>query len=208
MTGVTFGVRTCKVVVLGEAQVGKTCLIGRYVRPSICHDEPYKATMGVDFLAKTVHAEASPLRLQIWDTAGDPRYRTLATGYIRDAEAAIVVYDVTKPDSLQGARDWVEIAQDELGDSFFLALVGNKTDLDEERTVTTESGRQLASEMGVQLFVETSNKTGDNVDFLFEKLSIALQEPPAGKPGSMEVPRNLSRPEDPDPPTRCKCWPF
>merc|ERR1712151_1208314 len=128
----------------------------------------------------------------------------LAEGYIRDAEAAVVVYDITKSRALEKAKDWIEIAQNELGDSSFIVLVGNKIDLDEERKVTTEAGRQLADEMKARLFVETSAKTGHNVEPLFKELAITVPGPGGQHQGLMELPRNLSRDEDAEPPARCK----
>uniref|UniRef100_A0A7S0AFA3 Uncharacterized protein n=1 Tax=Pyrodinium bahamense TaxID=73915 RepID=A0A7S0AFA3_9DINO len=164
----------CKVVVLGDQEVGKTSLITRYVY-SGTFDEKYQATIGVDFLAKTVQLQdGGTLRLQLWDTAGQEKFRSLARSYVRDARAAVLVYDVTKRLSLDGVRAWAQCVRNECEDGPIIVLVGNKTDLSEQREVAADEGKREAQELGACVFIETSAKDGTNVDALFQQLACAL----------------------------------
>merc|ERR1712039_750579 len=152
--------------------VGKTSLISRFVHND-CSDS-YQATIGVDFLAKTVPAEgraSGSMRLQIWDTAGQDRFRSLARSYVQNAAAAIIVYDITRAASLQSARDWFPCVRQECGESTIIALVGNKADLaDDNRQVAVDDGRDVARELGASVFAETSGTSGLNVDALFQEV--------------------------------------
>lgn len=164
--------RKYKIVVLGDEEVGKTSLIARWVNPERPHDDRYQNTIGIDFMAKTVQLKgASNVRLQLWDTAGQDRYRDLAKTYVQGARVAVVVFDVARQKSFADARDWVQLVHEELGESCLLALVGNKTDLSAERQVTSEAGKALALELGIGLYVETSAKTNSNVDKLFKEIA-------------------------------------
>merc|ERR1712039_996861 len=130
----------------------------------------------MDFQSKTVYLEdtaRTPVRLQLWDTAGQERFRSLIPSYIRDSAAAIVVYDVTKRTSFTGTRKWINDVRTERGSDALVALVGNKMDLDEQREVPTEEGKQQAEEMGVT-FTETSAKVGTNVTELFKQVAAAF----------------------------------
>lgn len=113
------------------------------------------------------------IRLQLWDTAGQERFRTLIPSYIRDSHVAIVVYDITSRQSFDDAARWIEDVRTERGDQVIIALVGNKTDLRDERQVTAEEGESKAKELGI-LFMETSAKAGYNVKALFKKVAAEL----------------------------------
>eukprot|EP00933_Yihiella_yeosuensis_P001321 TRINITY_DN10213_c1_g1_i1.p1 TRINITY_DN10213_c1_g1~~TRINITY_DN10213_c1_g1_i1.p1 ORF type:complete len:225 (-),score=59.26 TRINITY_DN10213_c1_g1_i1:158-832(-) len=169
--------RKYKVVFLGDEAAGKTSLVRRYMYGTF--EESIQATIGMDFQSKTVYLEnGRQVRLQLWDTAGQERFRSLIPSYIRDAAAAVVVFDVTKQTSFAGTRKWLDDVRSERGEDCVLALVGNKIDLASERQVSTEEGQQLADELGV-MFLETSAKQGENVTTLFQQLAAALPCPDA-----------------------------
>mmetsp|Transcript_103354 Transcript_103354/g.308762 ORF Transcript_103354/g.308762 Transcript_103354/m.308762 type:complete len:216 (+) Transcript_103354:83-730(+) len=169
-----------KVVFLGDEAAGKTSLVRRYMYDTF--EENIQATIGMDFQSKTVHFEERTVRLQLWDTAGQERFRSLIPSYIRDAAAAVVVYDITKKASFAGTRKWISDVRSERGSDAVVALVGNKSDLEEQREVSTEEGRQQAEELGIT-FAETSAKLGHNVAPLFQELAGALVAGPAGGGG-------------------------
>lgn len=127
-----------KLVFLGEQGVGKTCIINRFVYDSF--DRNYQATIGIDFLSKTMYLEDRTVRLQLWDTAGQERFRSLIPSYIRDSSVAVVVYDTTSRASFLSSSKWVDDIRSERGDDVVIMLVGNKTDLADQRQVSVEEG--------------------------------------------------------------------
>ena len=133
-----------KLVFLGEQGVGKTCIINRFVYDSF--DRNYQATIGIDFLSKTMYLEDRTVRLQLWDTAGQERFRSLIPSYIRDSSVAVVVYDTTSRASFLSSSKWVDDIRSERGDDVVIMLVGNKTDLADQRQVSVEEGLAKASE--------------------------------------------------------------
>ncbi|KAL3988482.1 rhomboid-related protein 1/2/3 [Sarotherodon galilaeus] len=175
--------RKFKLVFLGEQSVGKTSLITRFMYDSF--DNTYQATIGIDFLSKTMYLEDRTacvcvcvcahmqVRLQLWDTAGQERFRSLIPSYIRDSTVAVVVYDITNVNSFQQTCKWIDDVRTERGSDVIIMLVGNKTDLEEKRQITIEEGEQRAKELNV-MFIETSAKTGCNVKQLFRRVAAAL----------------------------------
>ncbi len=152
--------------------VGKTSLITRFMYDSF--DTTYQATIGIDFLSKTMYLEDRTVRLQLWDTAGQERFRSLIPSYIRDSSVAVVVYDVSSKKTFEQTRKWIEDVRGERGNDVIVVLVGNKTDLgDQKREVTTQQGEEEAKRAGA-IFVETSAKVGHNVKALFRRIAQAL----------------------------------
>mmetsp|Transcript_9551 Transcript_9551/g.17727 ORF Transcript_9551/g.17727 Transcript_9551/m.17727 type:complete len:214 (+) Transcript_9551:147-788(+) len=180
-----------KVVVLGDEAAGKTSLVRRYMYGTF--EEGVQPTVGMDFQSKTAYLEdGRTMRLQLWDTAGQERFRSLIPSYIRDAAAAVIVYDITRQSSFQGTRAWISDVRAERGDDAVLAVVGNKLDLAGERQVSEEEGRELAKELGV-LFLETSAKRGDHVNSLFQQVAQALPcEKPTASPDRPKQPEGFT----------------
>ncbi|KJH41678.1 Ras family protein [Dictyocaulus viviparus] len=154
--------RTFRVVMCGEAAVGKSSLVMRLISGKHCANLP--STLGVDFHVKTVNVDGRNVALQLWDTAGQERFRSLCKSYFRRADGAILVYDVSSERSFIKVRDWIDTIKDSVERQIPIILVGNKCDL---RTlgevVTSHDGAALAAKMGV-LFMETSALDGSNVD--------------------------------------------
>jgi Ras-related protein Rab-6A len=174
-----------KLVFLGDQSVGKTSVITRFMYDS--YDSTYQATIGIDFLSKTMHLEDRTVRLQLWDTAGQERFRSLIPSYIRDSSVAVVVYDVTNRKSFENVSKWIDDVRTERGQNVIVVLVGNKTDLEEERQVTAVEAEARAQELDV-MWIETSAKTGHNIKGLFRKVAQALPKPnaPGASPGGDE----------------------
>jgi len=167
-----------KLVFLGDQSVGKTSIITRFMYDNF--DRHYQATIGIDFLSKTMYLEDRTVRLQLWDTAGQERFRSLIPSYIRDSSVAVVVYDVTNRASFLNTSKWVEDVRAERGNDVVICLVGNKTDLgNEKRSISTEEGEERAKKDGL-LFMECSAKAGYNIKSLFRKLATSL-------PGSVDA---------------------
>mmetsp|Transcript_11451 Transcript_11451/g.25525 ORF Transcript_11451/g.25525 Transcript_11451/m.25525 type:complete len:231 (+) Transcript_11451:142-834(+) len=161
-----------KLVFLGDQSVGKTSIITRFMYDNF--DRHYQATIGIDFLSKTMYLEDRTVRLQLWDTAGQERFRSLIPSYIRDSSVAVVVYDVSNRASFLNTAKWVEDVRAERGTDVVICLVGNKTDLgNDKRQVSTEEGEERARKDGL-MFMECSAKAGYNVKSLFRKLATAL----------------------------------
>eukprot|EP00629_Pelagomonadales_sp_RCC1024_P016320 CAMPEP_0119261568 /NCGR_PEP_ID=MMETSP1329-20130426/1591_1 /TAXON_ID=114041 /ORGANISM="Genus nov. species nov., Strain RCC1024" /LENGTH=155 /DNA_ID=CAMNT_0007261135 /DNA_START=326 /DNA_END=793 /DNA_ORIENTATION=- len=120
-----------------------------------------------------MYLEDRTVRLQLWDTAGQERFRSLIPSYIRDSSVAVVVYDTTSRISFLNSSKWIDDIRSERGDEVVIVLVGNKTDLTDQRQVSTEEGRAKAGEETI-FFVETSAKAGFNIKLLFRRLASAL----------------------------------
>lgn len=151
-----------KVVILGESGVGKSSLLIRYITNEF--EESHRTTIGGSFLQLSVDVGVTKVNLDIWDTAGQEKYRSLMSLYFRQAVAAVIAYDITNTDSFIKCNYWVEVMQ-EKEPSAKLFLVGTKSD--GERQVSEKTGEDFAERLGMA-FVETSSKTGKNVNLLFK----------------------------------------
>jgi small GTP-binding protein len=166
------GELTAKIVLLGEAAVGKSSLAARFVRDEFQGNQ--ESTIGAAFLSHAVTTPKGTVKFEIWDTAGQERYRSLAPMYYRGALAAIVVYDITSADSLKRSKSWItELKRG--NENVIIALLGNKCDLDSSRAVPVSEGEATAAEEE-SMFFETSAKTGQNVDVVFQKVADKVLE--------------------------------
>lgn len=155
-----------KTVIVGDAGVGKTCTAKRAFSGQF--DQFTEPTMGSDFHEGIIETATRKFRFEIWDTAGQEVYRSLAPVFFKDAVIAILMYDVTKPSTLETLDEFYNVIQDR-APNCFCAVVGNKIDL--PRAVPTEQGREYAQKIGATLFMETSAVTGEGVDELFVALA-------------------------------------
>ena len=163
--------REYKVIVLGNPNVGKTSLILRWVDGIFNENE----TAAVDTKSKKVKVGSRDVTLSITDTAGQERFRTLTSSYYRNAHAIIVVYDITDEDSFTDVEAWVEEGQKYANDSKMF-LVGQKSDLADERKTEESEGKEYAEREELGFYMETSAKTGQNVDALFAAVAKQLEE--------------------------------
>ncbi|XP_054977267.1 ras-related protein Rab-17 [Sorex araneus] len=187
-----------KLVLLGSESVGKSSLALRYVRNDFPSVLP---TVGCAFLTKELVVGAEAVRLEIWDTAGQEKYHSVCRLYFRGAHAALLVYDITRKDSLEQAQRWLQELRRESGPHDVLAmLVGNKADLGPEREVAVQEGKELAESQGL-LFTEASALRGDGVTELF---SAVAQELLRREPRKEDVgPRGTQLPLDGRPARQC-----
>lgn len=181
-----------KLVLLGEAAVGKSSLVLRFVNNDF--QENKEPTIGAAFLTQKCNLPTRTIKFEIWDTAGQERFASLAPMYYRNAQAALVVYDLTKPTSLVKAKHWVAELQRQASPGIVIALVGNKLDLTggddapeaegagddaaaggDARKIPTEEAKAYADEESL-LFFETSAKTGHNVADVFTAIANTIPE--------------------------------
>jgi Ras-related protein Rab-6A len=172
----------CKVVLLGSSGAGKTSLVCRFIRSEF--DKDYSPTVGIDFFTKPVQVRGQTVNLQIWDTAGQEQFRSLIPSYIRESSIAIIVYDVSVPSSFDDAKGWHKTAREERGNDVVCVLVGNKIDLDSR--VNSEDVASYAKQFGIQT-IETSAKTGQNVQRLFKLVSESVPGLARAIPEPIEV---------------------
>ncbi len=171
---------TYKVVLLGDAMVGKTQI--SKIKMIKEFNGKYQATEVAEFCAVHYSCEitkkcySKTIRLQIWDTTGSEKYKNLMDSYLNDAYAAVLVYDITNEESFKNIQKrYLDITQKTVRKNALYFIVGNKADMDNEdskRQVTTKEAQEFAGEKNMQFF-EVSAKTGTNIDKLFEAIAKA-----------------------------------
>ena len=158
-----------KVILLGNIAVGKTCLLSYFLNKVFKPE--YTCTVGIDFKVKTVFLENNKSAdLQIWDTSGEERFKTVTRQYYRDASGIVLVYDVTNEKSFADVVHWIDDIKISSKINISIVLVGNKTDLEDKRVVSFKTASNYASQNNIK-YIETSAKSGFNVSDLFEDLS-------------------------------------
>jgi len=182
-----------KLIFLGDQYVGKSSILNRFYQDKF--EQDYQATIGLDFHSKNVTINGNPVRLLLYDTAGQEKFKSLIPMYIRDANIILVVYDITSKDSFTHTEHWVNETKDLKREDAIFVLVGNKTDLEENRVVQVKEAEDFANEKGF-LFHEVSAKTGENVEELFNnkifpemarKYNIGDEEEDNGEPGKQNT---------------------
>ncbi|XP_023726009.2 ras-related protein Rab-8B-like [Cryptotermes secundus] len=164
---------TYKVLVLGDSNVGKTCIVHRYCDER--YYDTYISTIGIDFKQKIVNLDGTPIKLQIWDTAGQERFRTLTTAYYRGAMGILLMYDVTSLDSFNHLSYWLRNIQENASPDVVKVLAGNKSDATLQRAVAAERGEQLAENFDMSFF-EVSCKEDINIGEAFLTLARRIRE--------------------------------
>jgi len=156
-------------LLLGDASVGKTSFTKRFCYNLFNPSE--RLTIGVDFHVKTIDLHGKKIKLQIWDVGGEERFRFLLPTYCLGANAAFLLYDVTRSQTLDNITEWTNIVRQKSG-PIPIMLVGSKIDLgDAQREVLREYGIQVAEKHNMDSFGEISSKTAQNVDKTFEVLT-------------------------------------
>ena len=161
----------------GDSGVGQTCIIRRWIENKFIKNG--LATIGIDFKGKTVPLNnGKSIKLKIWDTAGQERFWNITKQYIKGSDAIILIYDISDEQSYDNLNKWINNITNRNGGENYnrekpIFLVGNKMDLEEKRKITREQGNEFAKKNGL-LFIECSAKTGENVNYIFNKLILTL----------------------------------
>ncbi|KAG7319017.1 hypothetical protein KOW79_017491 [Hemibagrus wyckioides] len=161
-----------KIVLVGDVGVGKTCVVQRFKTGTFI--ERQGNTIGVDFTMKTMEIQGKRVKLQIWDTAGQERFRTITQSYYRSTNGAIITYDITKKATFMAVPKWMEDVKKYGGSNIATLLIGNKSDLTEDRAVSLEEAQVMAHQLDFISAIETSAKDSSNVDEAFNKMAAEL----------------------------------
>ena len=167
----------CKVVLIGESGVGKTCIISRYITGSF--DSNTTSTNGASYCSKNVKYEnlGKNLLLDIWDTAGQEKYKSLTKFFYKDAAVAILVYDITRRESFDSIRDyWYGQVQENGSKNIVLGIAGNKCDLYENEAVPEQEAREFADKIGA-IFELTSAQNNTGINELFQNVGNKYLDP-------------------------------
>jgi len=153
-----------KYIIVGDTAVGKSCLLLQFTdkRFQPVHD----LTIGVEFGSRTVTINSNPVKLQIWDTAGQEKFRSITRSYYRGAAGALLVYDITRRETFEHLTSWLEDCRKYSSSDITIMLIGNKSDLESSRQVSIQEATAFASQHGL-VFLETSAKTAHNVEQAF-----------------------------------------
>ena len=155
-------------------------------------------TIGVDFKIRTIDVDGKTIKLQIWDTAGQERFRTITSSYYKGAHGIIVTYDITDRDSFAKVSEWMGEVDKHANENICRILVGNKKDLDEQRTVPYQEAKELADHHNVR-FLETSAKASMNVEDAFTlmtreiKSKVATSAPKRNVEGATKISKGSAR---------------
>ena len=158
-----------KVLLLGDSSVGKTCFLLRYCDKTF--QDAHLSTIGLDYRLKSMTLKNKKnIKLQIWDTAGQDRFRAITKNYYKGANGIILIYDVTNLQTFENVKNWITQIREEANKNVVIFLAGNKADLPEEsRAVQKEDGQKMAEEYNIP-FQETSAKEGININETFQEL--------------------------------------
>ncbi|KAL7722850.1 Rab family GTPase [Entamoeba marina] len=164
-----------KVVVLGEMATGKTCVLHRWISDEFVSQT---ATVGCAFSSKTVTYNKKIIKYEVWDAAGQERYRSLSSIYYRNATVALLVYDITRQETFSAVTDWVAELKANTSNNIMIFVVGNKSDLESSRTVTQSTVNDYITSCNSNIIgnIECSAKTGENVKEIFDIISEKLLE--------------------------------
>ena len=166
-----------KIIIVGDACVGKSNILSRYVKDEFREDS--KSTVGVELGTKFLKIKGTGAKLQIWDTAGQERYRSITSSYYKGSHGCFIVYDITSESSFENVDKWYEQAQKEASKDVSIVLVGNKCDLENERKVSKEKGEEKAKNFNVPFF-ETSALSKIKIDDIFSEMVNNIYERTGG----------------------------
>ena len=161
-----------KLIVVGDINTGKSSILNRFTKNVF--EEHYQSTIGLDFISKNYTIHNQEVRLVLYDTAGQEKFRSLIPMYIREAQIILLIYDISNKNSFNSIPKWFSDILNVKDDEAVFGLIGNKNDLNDKREVTYEEGKKLADEKNI-IFEEISAKTGNNInEFFHDKVFEAL----------------------------------
>ena len=166
-----------RVVLVGDSSVGKTCILAQLVDHKFSKNE--QATVGANsqiyFENVNVNDKESRVEIQIWDTAGQEKFRSLGPIYYRNAAGALAVFDMTNRKSFENIGNWIREFQDVAGENTIIYIVANKSDLTEEIQVPFNEAKSFAFQQNFEIY-QTSAKTGENIQKMFSDIAKRLYE--------------------------------
>ena len=161
-----------KILILGDSSVGKTCFLTRYADDRF--EGTHIATTGMDYKLKNITLEnGKTVKLQIWDTLGQDRFRSITKNYYKGAHGIILIYDITERKTFESVSNWVKTIRDEADEKVVIVLAANKSDFEEKRQVSKEEGEKLAQDLNLTFF-ECSAKDNKNINETFDDLVAKL----------------------------------
>ena len=161
-----------KILLIGDTAVGKTSLIHKYAKDEF--EENYTATIGIELITKDIVINDAKIKLKIWDTSGQERFKSLTANFYRGTDGVLFVYDVSNPDTFDSLKNWMKEVLD-YNSNVKKILVGNKIDLKDKSRVEKNSINKFISKYNMESY-ETSAKTGENVDLVFSQLTKLIME--------------------------------
>ncbi len=156
---VSYQINRQKIIFTGDINVGKTSIISVLMGQKFNNE--YEASIGVDFFSKTIKYKGKVIKLQIWDSAGQEKFRSLIPNYIRSSSLVFIVYDITNRKSFENLQSWIDFVNNIENSN--IVIIGNKIDLESKREVKTEEGQKFCEEKNYEFF-EVSAKDGKNLD--------------------------------------------
>ena len=163
-----------KIIVIGDSGVGKSCLTLKGTKNYF--ENYYSPTVGFEFFTFNIKIKDQVIRLQIWDTCGQEVYRSLISSFYRNSSLAILVYSIDNENSFQNLEVWLNEIKKNGNPDIKVFLIGNKNDLEEKREVSEEKAKRFNKEYGLNMFLETSAKTGINAQKVFVEAANLLYE--------------------------------
>ena len=163
-----------KIIIIGNSGVGKTNLSNRAIRKKFVPN--HAMTIGFEFFTFNININNKNIRLQVWDTCGQEVYRSLIHNFYKNSSLGILVYSIDDRNSFEEIEYWYKEIRKYANSDIKLFLIGNKSDLEESRTVSMEEGLHFYNDYKLNLFCESSAKTGYNIDKIFIKASFILYD--------------------------------
>ena len=169
-----------KLIIIGNSGTGKSSLIKSAVSNDFKND--YQTTIAFEYSSLMIKINNDKTyKLQIWDTCGQEIYRSLISNFFRNASLAVVMYSITESKSFEALDEWVNELREQANSDIIIFLVGNKSDLEEERVISYEQGKQYAKDKNLNFFIETSAKIGNNAKEIFMEAAKQLHLASIGK---------------------------
>ena len=151
---------TLKLLVVGDSSVGKTNFVMRLINNEFSKN--YMTTSGIDLKTTDIEIKNKKIHIQLWDTAGQEKYKAITKNLFLKVMGALIIYDITNEASYNNLKSWVKLIKEECGKHMQLIILGNKSDLNDERKISKDEAINYAKEQKID-YIETSSKTGENV---------------------------------------------
>ena len=163
-----------KILLLGDTSVGKTCFLLRYTDKIF--EESHISTIGLDYRLKSMTLKSGKnIKLQIWDTSGQERFRAITKNYYKQAHGILLMYDITNDKTYSNIQKWITQIKEETSSNIVVFIIGNKIDLEKERVISYDDGKNLAEQYQYPFF-EASSKTAVNINEIFENIAEKVDE--------------------------------